>query len=288
MSAIDTPSYALPPEKDSGDGEINRYKSPPCASSSSQVVASEIMNDIVDNAFEVILARNFEPPKLEKITPNVVGDIIDNILSPSSNTSASNENYRQDETALLDEEIKRIIKEMKYPPEQKSPICTQGVGDQLGDKSKVTPDKIVSEPVKRNTLERKNRLTNLVRHSKQMLAKLVTNEPESEVRMTKSEEIHEKLLKVIDLEGNDHKNFAEGCSSSTTGILRMPPESSMDMVDLEPSISRVDDDVDTETEQHGEEFRSDDKKCSNVSKKKWNFGAKIMKYLRRNKDSKKE
>ncbi|XP_044258401.1 uncharacterized protein LOC123007268 isoform X2 [Tribolium madens] len=288
MSTIDTPSYAISSEKDSGDGEINRYKSLPCGSSSSQMIISEIMNDIVDNAFEVIVAKNFQPPKPEKITPNVVGDIIDNILSPSSNTNASNENYRQDETALLDDEIKRIIKEMKYPSDQKSPICTQGVGDQLGDKSKVAPDKIVSEPVKRNTLERKNRLTNLVRHSKQMLAKLVTNETESDVRMTKSEEIHEKLLKVIDLEGNEHKNFAEGGSSSATGILRMPPESSMNMVDLEPSISQVDDDINTETAKNEEDFRSDDKKFSSVSKKKWNFGTKIMKYFKRNKDSKRE
>lgn len=230
-------------------------------------------------------------PKVEKISPNVVGDILENILSPTPNSGVSNENYRHDETVLLDDEIKRIIKEMKYPPEQKSIICTQGVGDQLGDKLEVTPDKILAEPVKRNTLERKNRLTNLVRNSKQMLAKFVTNDNENELRMAKSEEVHERLLKVIDLEGDDHSNFAEPGSSSDTGILQMPPEAVMDMVDLEPNIHK---EGDVEIEKIDKEMagcsitKMENTKCVNVNKKKWNIGAKIMKYIKRNKDTKKE
>ncbi|XP_068908808.1 uncharacterized protein [Tenebrio molitor] len=274
MSAIDTSCYAVPPEKESGAGEMNRFKPPPCGSSSSHLIASEIMNDILDNAFEVIMAKNLQPvPKVEKISPNVVGDILENILSPTPNSGVSNENYRHDETVLLDDEIKRIIKEMKYPPEQKSIICTQ------------------AEPVKRNTLERKNRLTNLVRNSKQMLAKFVTNDNENELRMAKSEEVHERLLKVIDLEGDDHSNFAEPGSSSDTGILQMPPEAVMDMVDLEPNIHK---EGDVEIEKIDKEMagcsitKMENTKCVNVNKKKWNIGAKIMKYIKRNKDTKKE
>lgn len=196
----------------------------------------------------------------------------------------SSENSRQDEISPLGAEIKRIIEDMKFPSEEKNPICTQGVGDQLGAKLNLAPDKIISEPTKRNTLERKNRLTNLVRHSKDMLAKFVSKENENDIRMTKSEETHERLLKVIDLEGNDHKNFAEGCSSSTTGILRIPPDSTMDVVDLKPDISPVEGDTDTDTTKDGDV--PDGKPCATGNKRKLSFGAKIMKCIRRSKDSK--
>ncbi|RZB39846.1 uncharacterized protein BDFB_004577, partial [Asbolus verrucosus] len=262
---------------------MNCYKTVSCEGSSmSHMIVSEIMNDILDNTFEVILAKNIQQaPKVEKISPNVVGDILDNILSPPQNTETSNEPYRHDETALLDDEIKRIIKEMMYPPEQKSIICTQGVGDQLGDKSEITPDKILAEPVKRNTLERKNRLTNLVRNSKQMLARFVSNESDNDLKMAKSEETHEKLIKVIDLDA-DSSNFAEaGSSSAVPRITQMPSESTMDLVDLEPHLQKNDY---SETETDEREIASskiEAKKSDNVTKKKWNFGAKIMKYIKR-------
>ena len=228
-----------------------------------------------------------QPPKVDKITPNVVGDILENILAPAS-TGVSNESYRHDETALLDDEIKQIIKEMKYPPEQKSIICTQGVGDQLGDKTEVAPDRVLAEPVKRNTLERKNRLTNLVRNSKQMLSKLVAAENENEVRMTKSEEIHEKLLKVIDLEGDEH--FVEPGSSGASGILHMPFEAGMDMVDLRssgPFEGEEASGTDATVVVDDSSVSKIEKKGLGAHKKKWNFGAKIMRYIKRNKDDKK-
>jgi hypothetical protein len=84
MSAIDTSCYAVPPEKgnlrflfvgvknvnisESGAGEMNRFKPPPCGSSSSHLIASEIMNDILDNAFEVIMAKNLQVMKEDKAT----------------------------------------------------------------------------------------------------------------------------------------------------------------------------------------------------------------------------
>lgn len=218
-----------------------------------------------------------------------MGDILENILSNSPDSSTP----RQDETVLLDDEIKKIINEMKNPPLEKNLICTKGVGDQLGGKSELTP--VLAEPSTklRNTLERKNRLTNLVRNSKQMLTKFVTTSDNTnekkELKCARSEEKYELVIKVVDFDSiNSDDNFVckfQGNSENRQGA----QDTGMDVIDLEGGCSQgvvcegdkgdVIADVPPLIEDLPEKILKD--VCPQPNKKKWNFGAKFLRLFKK-------
>lgn len=70
----------------------------------------------------------------------------------------------------------------------------------LGDQLKAQEDVIGEEIIKHPPVEKKNRLTDLVKNSKQILSKLILHEGNYQ-----NDTNNEKLLKVVDLESKGHR-----------------------------------------------------------------------------------
>lgn len=234
----------------------------------------EIIDGILDKIIDISLAKQLSVShqKIEsKITTSIVGSILDNLLSVPSPDKSS---FFPDETVLLDDEIKQMIKDMKYPS------LAQNVGDHLENELHA-PQKVLSEPKKCNTLERKKRLANLVKNSKQFLTKFITNDT-APLRISKSEEFHEKLLKIIDLENNCPQ---PGCSTS-----EVVESTEINLNDFDAKAKLASKNVQCNSESKllfilenkaKKNSEAGRRKESATLKKKCGFGTKLMKYFKR-------
>lgn len=241
-----------------------------------QIVATELVSEILDNALDIV-----EECEQEK-SAKVVGDILESLASRFQEMNISEEN-----------------KNSSKPPCEKggSHPLLKGVGDQLEG------DEVVQEgsSTKYPPVEKKNRLTDLVKNSKHVLAKLILNE-----RREAFEAMNEKVIRVVDLDNGEAsfkvrrsiipENIPLPRSDSREILEETIIEETMDEIQLYASSEK-------QCEGKGDVYKTmtfplasgSGKNLSlaarcrtlkfpvELKKKKWNIGSKIINYIRKHK-----
>ncbi|KAJ8920461.1 hypothetical protein NQ315_005329 [Exocentrus adspersus] len=220
----------------------------------------------------------------QETSVKIVGDILENLANKFQEMNIS--------------EDKSLT---KFTCEKQGVLPLKGTGDQLkGD------DEVVEDDRRHPRVEKKNRLTDLVKNSKHVLAKLILNEHKESTESMKNEKV-EKVLRVVDLDIGEpsfksrkkiHPENIPLPRSDSREILQSPiPEETMDEIQL---------------------YGSPDDKCAGkgdicqktmtfplasgsaksltlaercrtlkfpmeLKKKKWNIGSKIVNYIRKHK-----
>ncbi|CAG9861478.1 unnamed protein product [Phyllotreta striolata] len=222
------------------------------------VIASELVTEIIENAMDAV-------DELEAKSSKTVGDILDNLSN------------KFQELAIGEER-----------PGDGAPAF--GVGDHLdGDKRQVGAAPVYGHP----PVEKKSRLTDLVKNSKHLWAKLVFNEHKDDARDCKSE----KILRVVDLDCNEPPFKAGGPeepaplphAASTVALSSTGGENdSLDEVALSATKERAEDAKKTMTFPLAGSSGKSLMECyrtlkvtADFKKKKWNFGSKLVNYIRK-------
>ncbi|KAJ8954992.1 hypothetical protein NQ318_000424 [Aromia moschata] len=153
-----------------GDCERNvHHKSDP---NLAKIIATELVAEIIENALDIVEDSD------ERKSTTVVGDILDSL------------------TKKFDKEMEMMEDSAKF--DDKEECCSlplKGLGDQLNaDKEIIRVETSVRHP----PVEKRNRLTDLVKNSKHILAKLILNESK-EALAAKNEEV----IRVVELDSGD-------------------------------------------------------------------------------------
>lgn len=242
-----------------------------------QIVASELVSEILENALDIV-----EECEQEKST-RVVGDILETLANRFQEMNISEENKNSPKQSCE--------KEGSFP-------LLKGVGDQLEGEEEVLQEENSN---KFPPVEKKNRLTDLVKNSKHVLAKLILNE-----RKESFEKKNEKVIRVVDLESGEPsykvrrsiipENIPLPKNDSREILGDTIPEETMDEIQLYGSTEK-------QCEGKGDVYKtmtfplasgsgrnlSLAARCRTLKfpvelkKKKWNIGAKIINYIRKHK-----
>lgn len=257
----------------------------------SNTVAVELLNDIVENALDSVLT-------VEDGTKNVcmVGDVDQYTPRAAKLTDlydVSSDIRSRKILTSTEEEVKKFIGELSSP-------STKGTGDQLVENEEIIAKKKSFTFSSRNfNVEKKTRLTDLVRNSKSLFSKFLSNEPKS--KDTEWEEHNEEFVKSIELNQMNKKekkstdqNAQSITPSHSEEIIRIPDETGMENINLNA--------IKGETVEQGYEIEMDRiqksmtfpiASCSKIQsadhegkeavkeKKKWNFGSKIVNYIKK-------
>ncbi|XP_028138426.2 uncharacterized protein LOC114332847 [Diabrotica virgifera virgifera] len=152
-----------------GTGDYETYeKISKNQSNFATVLASELVSDIIDNALDIV-----EDKDRQKM--NTSGDIFENLSNKFQ--------------GLVITEEQRY---MEGVPAASSKILLEGIGDQLQREQEIEKEAVIKHP----PVEKKNRLSDLVKNSKQLLTKIMHAESKAELSDAKSE----KVVKVVDLD----------------------------------------------------------------------------------------
>ncbi|KAG5883477.1 hypothetical protein JTB14_038351 [Gonioctena quinquepunctata] len=256
-----------------GTGDCDLEKISKSEQKLATAIATELVSEILEDALDIV--EEIE----EKSTVKVVGDIFDNLSNQFQELVISEEKLKM-------EKIEGII---STPP-------LTGLGDQLE-----TDEGIGEEtPIKHQTVEKKSRLTDLVKNSKQILAKLMQSESTKETSSGNSPT--EKVICVIELDSGDQAPKTAEISpeniplprNDSCEILKVLDREDMDEIQLSSFSDKG--------TQKGEDYKKtmtfplagpSEKNLSfsaryrtlkfpyELKKKKWNFGTKIMNYIRK-------
>lgn len=250
-----------------------------------------MLNDIVENALDSVLT-------VEDGTKNVcmVGDVDQYTPRAAKLTDlydVSSDIRSRKILTSTEEEVKKFIGELSSP-------STKGTGDQLVENEEIIAKKKSFTFSSRNfNVEKKTRLTDLVRNSKSLFSKFLSNEPKS--KDTEWEEHNEEFVKSIELNQMNKKekkstdqNAQSITPSHSEEIIRIPDETGMENINLNA--------IKGETVEQGYEIEMDRiqksmtfpiASCSKIQsadhegkeavkeKKKWNFGSKIVNYIKK-------
>lgn len=223
-----------------------------------------MVSEIIDNALDVV-------EELEAKSVKNVGDILENLSNKFQELAISEEKSK----------ISEIM--------EGSHASTFGVGDHIDANKEVsTPPGIRQPPV-----EKKSRLTDLVKNSKHLWAKLMLNEHKDETRDSKSE----KILRVVDLDCKEQP-FKAVKSEQLPEDLPLPRSDSEDILNS-PDENNSLDEINLSSS-HGDEIKKTMtfplagssgkslmecyrtiKLTADLKKKKWNIGTKIVNYIRK-------
>ncbi|KAJ8935938.1 hypothetical protein NQ314_012559 [Rhamnusium bicolor] len=258
-----------------GDCETNLLcKSDP---NFAKLVASELVAEILESALDIV-----EDCEKEKST-KVVGDILENLANKFQEMNISEEN-------------KDLIASLSEKDECSLPL--KGLGDQLkADGEIITEEASVRHP----PVEKKNRLTDLVKNSKHVLAKLILNENKE----AKFGPKNEKLIRVVELDSGDQPFKTR--KKVLPENVPLPRNDSEEILE-EPKENDVMDEIQLfgSSEKNGSQEEDDYKKrmtfplaggsgktlsigarCrtlkfpGELNAKKWNIGSKIINYIRK-------
>lgn len=238
-------------------------------------LASDLVIEILENAFEIVDDTDEKPSKPGR-------DIMETLSCQFQEMKLS-ENYNSPESILCDRSLK-------------------GVGDQLATEK----DSISEEPLRLPPVEKKNRLTDLVKNSKQILSKLILNESNHHI-----EAKNEKLLRVIDLDSKENKYKKK--HSIKPEIVPLPPCDSSEILtkpeDQENEGCQYEDKME-EVELASTSFKSNTEEIraktmtfplagpsgtssslfaryrtlkfpNDLKQKKWSIGSKLMNYIKK-------
>lgn len=144
------------------------------------------------------------------MTTEKVGDIVAN-LETNIHQAISDDKTN---ARTLDKEIKKLVTELLAPPYEISyeaiPVKGGGVGDQLSeDIAQVIISEPHTEPEVTRTVEKKSRVTDLVKNSPQIINEYLKIDENSKQTQEEWEETEERLIRVIELDHVKHgeENF---------------------------------------------------------------------------------
>lgn len=223
--------------------------------------------EILENALEIV-----DDP--EETTSSFSGNIMESLSSTFQDVKTA-ENLQSSETITC----KRPLK---------------GLGDQL----KAEEDAINEEQIRHPPVEKKNRLTDLVKNSKQILSKLILNESSHRMEMNT-----EKLIRVVDLDTQENRyklkqiidpeNVPLPPSDSCEILNKLGDENKMEEIELANSSLKNDiEEIRAKTMTFplaGPSGPSSSflgryrtlKFPNDLKHKKWNFGTKIINYIKK-------
>lgn len=170
-------------------------------------VADELVNEILESALDIAIKVSETAVKWRELTENnILANETDVDVNETRNKSPNfQEGFNQispekepKETAPLALEVKKFLNEMMSPPYEivnydKAPV-KGGLGDQ-------TPTGIAAEqkPVEPPQIEKKSRVTDLIKNSRQVLSEYIRKE-RSKKNADKAEETQEKFIQSIELD----------------------------------------------------------------------------------------
>ncbi|XP_045465496.1 uncharacterized protein LOC123674610 [Harmonia axyridis] len=257
----------------------------------SNTVAVELLNDIVENALDSVLNEEDEKRKL-----CMVGDIVDQYTPRATKVTdlfdIPSDIKNREILTSTEEEVKKLIGEISSP-------STKGTGDQLVENEEIIAKKKSFSFSSRNfTLEKKTRLTDLVKNSKSLISKFLSNE--SKPKDSEWEEHSEEFVKCVELgqmnKKEEKKNTCDQNIRSVTPshsgeMIRIPDESGMENINLKDQI--VDQKYDLEMDHIQKSMTFPIASCSKLptsehdgkemvkDRKKWNLGSKIVNYIKK-------
>ncbi|XP_044756536.1 uncharacterized protein LOC123315053 [Coccinella septempunctata] len=260
----------------------------------SNTVAVELLNDIVENALDSVLTD-------EGGTRNVcmVGDIVDQFtpratkLTDLYDTSSDIKNRKI--LTSTEEEVKKFIGEISSP-------STKGTGDQLGESEEIVAKKKSFTFSSRNfTLEKKTRLTDLVKNSKSLISKFLSIETKS--KDSEWEEHSEEFVKCIELDQINAKekrrtlkdqNIRSVTPSHSGEMIRIPDETGMENINLKDiKGTAAEQSFEVEMDHVQKSMTFPIASCSKIpstehegkeslkDKKKWSLGSRIVNYIKK-------
>lgn len=177
------------------------------------IVADELVNEILESALDIATKVSDSALKWRSFTEtnevdNERIDVDTCNKSPQLNEiteglgkiRVENSNKESDESVPLAAEVKKLLNEMMSPPYEivnydKAPI-KGGVGDQPPKRTEKEHQERVPEPPQ---IEKKSRVTDLIKNSKQILSEYIMKEKTKPIQ-DKLEETQEEFLQVIELE----------------------------------------------------------------------------------------
>ncbi|KAK9881079.1 hypothetical protein WA026_014423 [Henosepilachna vigintioctopunctata] len=258
----------------------------------SNVVALEVLNDIVETALDSATSK--EDQALRNF--RMVGDIVDQYTPRATKITdlCDNSMEKKSEKHLTpaEEEVKKLIGEITSP-------SSKGTGDQLQENEEVITKKKSFPFSSRNFhLEKKTRLTDLVRTSKSLISKFLSNE---NTKSNEWEEKNEEFVNSVDFGSQPEdrlkvsvENGQALTSSNSEEMVKIPDERNMENINLKDFRDRGTD--------PGSGFEEIDyiqksmtfpiASCSRIpeshcdtkegkERKKWNLGSKIVDYIKK-------
>uniref|UniRef100_A0A6P7FQC1 Uncharacterized protein LOC114332847 n=1 Tax=Diabrotica virgifera virgifera TaxID=50390 RepID=A0A6P7FQC1_DIAVI len=255
-----------------GTGDYETYeKISKNQSNFATVLASELVSDIIDNALDIV-----EDKDRQKM--NTSGDIFENLSNKFQ--------------GLVITEEQRY---MEGVPAASSKILLEGIGDQLQREQEIEKEAVIKHP----PVEKKNRLSDLVKNSKQLLTKIMHAESKAELSDAKSE----KVVKVVDLDAVEVPYKVKKIlkpedvllpGNDSDEILQSPSEDEEPLEEIQLHASHNKDRTPSKilkktmtfplagsSRKLMERYRTLKFTGESPSKKKWNVGGKIMDYIRR-------
>lgn len=150
-----------------GDCELNKN----CKSDIKLVdnLASDLVVEILENALEIV-------DDVEVKTCKLGGDIMETLSSKFQEMN--------------------LTESLNSPDDIVCERSLKGLGDQL----KAEEGALSEEPIKHPPVEKKNRLTDLVKNSKQILSKLILSESTHNIEVK-----NEKVIRVVDLDSKEQR-----------------------------------------------------------------------------------
>ncbi|CAH0553433.1 unnamed protein product [Brassicogethes aeneus] len=232
------------------------------------IIATEVVGDIVDNAMDII----------QKKSTGKIGDII----------TDSNEF----DSIIESMEKIQIVDEEKGKKKR--------LGDQLESTNEIIADerKIRHQPV-----EKKSRLTDLVKNSKQLLSKYILNE---NIRHDNPEDDHkEKVIRVFEMDNQEEDNAIQSANVQLEAnhlpedVQEDFEDDNLDDIQLEKgSNGDTPENIKktmtfpiagtSSTKSFCNRYKTLKLTASELKKKKWNIGSKLMNIIKKNKSKKED
>ncbi|KAF5307362.1 hypothetical protein FQR65_LT07079 [Abscondita terminalis] len=308
MSALNL-SYEI----DNGAEEISYFEDKHIKEPSqlANIIAGDIVKEILDNAFEIVSKSNTTSTNwidsgdlnvtnfIKSECLHVVGDILEAADDKVEMRNHQNETLGPYDVVTFD-----------------TIHAKSGIGDQSFDNQTACYENEI-EPENVRTIEKKSRVTDLVKNSPQIISEYLMIDEKAKQNQDKWEETEEKILQVIELNVDavePKPSINEDDDNAEVEVLHVPKDNDLDTIDLssvtikeegnpivnsqlakgdqqcpnEPSSPRSNsNDVEginthsfIEKECHIPcECKTEENK---LKKKKWNFGTKFLGFLKKN------
>nr|CAI5869458.1 unnamed protein product [Callosobruchus analis] len=246
-----------------GTGDCELEKNCKSERGFANLVATELVSEIIENALDIV----DEKAKKEDTS---IGNILDKLSNKFKDM-------------VLAEDVPKAEETCSISPKG-------GIGDQLNVDGSIMEE----EPVRLPPVEKKNRLTDLVKNSKHILAKLIMTESKENT----GDDKEEKVMSVVDLDSGDPPFRVISEKTDESAIHEQSDEYKMEEIKLCSQSSET-----TPKESYDKKTMTFPLVASSSSsgktgslasryrtlkfpqelmkKKKWNIGTKIVNYIRK-------
>lgn len=251
-------------------------------------IASEIVNEVIENALQLVTqtsesAINFKTfteceDNTDNATENFDNKPMSEIIDELNKIHPDNQVR---EPMPLEVEVKNLLSEMMSPPYNivfydKNDI-KGGVGDPpVHDISHGEVDYVSENTNIPTTVEKKSRVTDLIKHSKQILSEYITRDA-SKQNQDNFEEIEEEVIQVIELDcvkPGEEKFLAYRKvrpeeiplpEDNEDELIKMPDDRTMDIVDLSSKSFEAEQKAVSDEQDEPKEGKSDESKKYNIT-----------------------